>query len=328
MSAVIDVHTHMLNKSWMALLQRHGGPRYEVKPVGALADVIHMDGAPFMTPLPEMFDYDIRIKNMDKARVDIAVISLTCPNVYWGDAEVSLKAAKIMNDDLAAAQRTYPGRIRWFASLPWQYPSVAIAELARAKAAGAAGVVVLGNIAGKSLTDPDFASIWQAVDESGLPVFVHPTAPPGIGQMDAATHNLVPPVGFLFDTTMAIARCIYDGFFDRYPNIKMIVAHGGGALPYIVGRLDICHERIPSCGARTKERPSNYMRRIYVDSVVFRQDALQMCVDVCGPENVLYGSDYPHNIGDMTGCLSRVDALGGEVRHLVRGHNAERIFKL
>jgi aminocarboxymuconate-semialdehyde decarboxylase len=328
MSSVIDVHTHMLNKSWLSLLRQHGGPRYGVEPVGALPDVIHMDGAPFMTPLPEMFDYDLRIRNMNKARVDVAIISLTCPNVYWGGAEVSLEAAKIMNDDLAAAQCTYPDRIRWFASLPWQYPAAAIAELARAKAAGAAGIVVLGNIAGKSLTDPDFASIWQAIDESGLPVFVHPTAPPGVGQMDAATHNLVPPVGFLFDTSMAIARCIYDGFFDRYPNIKMIAGHGGGALPYIVGRLDICHERIPSCAARTKDRPSNYMRRIYVDSVVFRQDALQMCVDVCGPENVLYGSDYPHNIGDMIGCLGRVDALGGETRHLVRGRNAERIFKL
>jgi aminocarboxymuconate-semialdehyde decarboxylase len=70
------------------------------------------------------------------------------------------------------------------------------------------------------------------------------------------------------------------------------------------------------------------MRRIYVDSVVFRQEALQLCVDVCGPENVLYGSDYPHNIGDMIGCLSRVDALHGEIRHLVRGGNAARLFKL
>ena len=140
--------------------------------------------------------------------------------------------------------------------------------------------------------------------------------------------NLVPPIGFVFDTSLALARCIYDGFLDRYPNVKLIAGHGGGALPYLIGRLDFCHERIPTCGARTKERPSNYMRRIYVDTVLFRQDAMQMCVDVCGPENVLYGSDYPHNIGDMTGCLGRVDALGGELRHLVRGRNAAKILNL
>src|ERR687896_305217 len=132
MSLVIDVHTHMLNKEWLALLRQHGAPRYGVKPVGALPDVIHLDGAPFMTPLPEMFDYEARIRNMDKARVDLAVISLTCPNVFWGNAEVSLAAARIMNDDLAAAQRSWPDRIRWFASLPWQHEEAALAELGRA----------------------------------------------------------------------------------------------------------------------------------------------------------------------------------------------------
>jgi len=135
-------------------------------------------------------------------------------------------------------------------------------------------------------------------------------------------------VGFTFDTSLAIARCIYDGFLDRYPNLKLIASHGGGALPYLIGRLDICHERIARCRARTQERPSNYMRRVFVDTVIFTQEALEMCVKVCGPDNVLYGSDYPHNIGDMTGCLARVDDLPEGIRHLVRGGNAQRIFDL
>jgi aminocarboxymuconate-semialdehyde decarboxylase len=90
MSLVVDVHTHMFANEWLALLKQHGGPTYSVAPMGPLAQVIFSDGAPFMIPLPEMFDYDLRIKNMDRARVDLAVVSLTCPNVYWGDAEVSL----------------------------------------------------------------------------------------------------------------------------------------------------------------------------------------------------------------------------------------------
>jgi aminocarboxymuconate-semialdehyde decarboxylase len=327
MSLVIDVHTHMLSDGWLALLKEHGGPRYAVKPLNK-NDVIHLDGAPFMTPLPEMFDYDLRIRNMDKARVDLAVISLTCPNVYWGGPEISAKAARLMNDELAAAQGRHPDRIRWFAALPWQYPALAIEELRRARRAGAVGVIVLGNIGGQSLTDPAFAEIWDAIDEARLPVFVHPTAPPGVREMDTAAHNLVPPIGFMFDTSLAIARCIYDGFFDRYKNIRLIAAHGGGALPFLIGRLDICHERIPTCSARTKEPPSNYLQRICVDAVVYRQDALQMCLEVCGPENVLYGSDYPHNIGDMIGCLARVDGLPGDTRHLVRGKNAERVLRL
>lgn len=328
MSLVVDIHTHMLSREWLALLEQHGGPRYAIKRGGGGPDVIHMDGAPFMTVLPEMFDYDVRVENMNKAKVDVAIISLTCPNVFWGGREVSAQAARLMNDDMAAAQRAHPDRVRWFASLPWQYPDLALAELARARKNGAAGVVVLGNIDGKSITDPQFANIWTVIDEQRVPVFLHPTAPPGVAMMDMATYNLIPPIGFVFDTSLAIARCIYDGFFDRYPNIRLIAGHGGGALPYLVGRMDVCHERIPACAAKTSERPRNYMRRLYVDSVVFTQAALQMCVDVCGPENVLYGSDYPHNIGDMIGCLARVDALPIGTRQLVRGGNAKRIFGL
>jgi len=333
-SLVIDVHTHMLGEEWFAMLKEHGGPRYAVHDVGNVKNVIHMDGAAFMTPLKEMFDYDLRIKNMSKAKVDIAIVSLTCPNVYWGEAQISLKAAQIMNDDMAAAQRAFPDRIRYFASLPWQYPELAIAELDRAVKQGAVGVMVLANIAGWSLTAPAFADVWKAIDDRSLPVLVHPTAPPGARDMDMAKHNLIPPIGFIFDTTLAIARCIYDGFLDKYTNLKLIACHGGGALPYLIGRIDQCFDKIPSCNAHvemtcgSKERPSHYLHRIYADAVVFRQDALEMCVNTFGPENVLYGSDYPHNIGDMAGCLARVNALPGEVRHLVRGNNAERIFKL
>jgi len=325
-SPAIDVHTHMLNNEWLALLENHGAPHYTLKEVTGGLRAIHLDGAPFMTPVPAMFDYDLRVKNMSKARVDVAVVSLTCPNVFWGDVEVSLAAARIMNDDMHAAQRIYPDRIRWFCSLPWQYPEAALAELKRATAAGASGVMVLANIAGKPLTDPDFESIWRAIDAAALPVLVHPTAPPGVGEMAMHEFQLTAPIGFTFDTSLAVARCIYDGFFDRYPNLKLIAAHGGGALPYLIGRLDICWDNIPAARAKTSERPSNYARRIYADSVVFRQDALQMAVSVFGTDNVLYGSDYPHTIGDMTGCLARVDALPGDVRDKVRGGNAQRIF--
>jgi aminocarboxymuconate-semialdehyde decarboxylase len=327
-SPVIDVHTHMLTREWVSLLEQHGGPRYTLKQVVGGLKAIHLDGAPFMTPVPNMFDWEARIANMNKARVDVAVVSLTCPNVYWGGPEVSLKAARIMNDDMAKAQKSWPERIRWFASLPWQHEQLALQELQRSCDNGAVGVMVLANIGGKALTDPQFGSIWKEIDRRALPVLVHPTAPPGAAEMGLHEFQLTAPIGFTFDTSLAVARCIYDGFFDRFPSLKLIASHGGGALPYLVGRLDICWDNIPAARAKTLEPPRNYMRRIYVDSVVFRQDVLDMCVSVCGPDNVLYGSDYPHTIGDMAGCLSRVDALPDGVRHQVRGLNAQRIFKL
>ncbi|HEV8258247.1 MAG TPA: amidohydrolase family protein, partial [Casimicrobiaceae bacterium] len=203
MSTVIDVHTHCLTDAWFKLLQAHGGPRYTVRQVSGGMRAIHLDGAPFMTPVPAMFDYDLRLRTMDELGVDVGIVSLTCPNCYWGGVDVSLRAARLMNDDMAAASIAHPDRIRWLASLPWQYPDPARGELERAIAAGASGVMVLANVDGKSLTDAAFESIWQAIDARSLPVLVHPTAPPGVADMDMVRFQLTASLGFTFDTSLA-----------------------------------------------------------------------------------------------------------------------------
>ena len=110
--------------------------------------------------------------------------------------------------------------------------------------------------------------------------------------------------GFTRDTTLAFARMIFSGFLDKYPNVKLIAAHGGATLPYLAGRLDRCHEMIPACASVIKERPSEYLKRIWYDTVVYDQRALEMCIAVAGSaDRVLYGSDYPHTIGDPIGGL-------------------------
>ncbi|UCE31848.1 MAG: amidohydrolase family protein [Burkholderiales bacterium] len=324
---VIDVHTHMLNDAWVAALRERGGPAYSVRELAG-QQAVHMHGAPFMTLQPGMFDYALRIENMDRAGVDIAIISLTCPNVFWGGEDSSTRLAQLMNDDMAQRQQQWPDRIRWFATLPWQYPQRALAELERACAAGAVGVFVTANVSGTSLTDPSLAPGWDAIDDRGLPVLVHPSAPPGVREMDVFSYNLVASVGFTFDTTLAVSRMIFDGFFDRYRRLKIIAAHGGGYLPYLAGRLDICFRNMAPCRERIDRPPSSYLRQIYFDAVLFTQEALELCVGVAGPDQVLYGSDYPHNIGDMAGCLARVDALPADTRDKVRGGNARRIFGL
>lgn len=326
---VIDVHTHILSREYVDLLGEHGGPHYEVKVDRSGGPAVHRDGAPFMTLTSGMFDVDERLRAMDAAGVDMAVLSLTCPNVYWGGREISLRAARVMNDTIAAVQRAHPGRIAGLANLPWQYPDDALSELARAcDEQGHVGVMVLANIDGVSLTDQRFAPIWEAIDARGLPVLLHPTAPPGIASMDMVSYNLIASVGFMLDTSLAVTRMIYDGFFDRYPNLKLIVSHAGATLPYIAGRLDRCHEMMPACRVTITEPPSAYLRRLYYDAVCYSTDALALCLQVGGPDKLLYGSDYPHNIGDMTGCLERVRALPAAVVADVEHRNAERIFGL
>lgn len=325
---VIDVHTHMLNNAYLALLKKHGGG-YKLKKVVGGQTGVFKDGAPFMTLMPGMFDYELRVRAMDEARVDIAIVTLTSPNVFWGSPRQSLEAARSMNDDMAAQQRKFPDRIRFMCSLPWQHAKLAVAELKRAcDELGAVGVMQLANVDGVSLTDRRFAPVWKEIDRRGLPVLIHPTAPPGTRQLDVMKYNLIASVGFMFDTSLAVSRMIFDGFLDRYPNLKIIAAHGGGALPYIAGRLDICFDNMPACREKISERPSGYLKRIYYDSVVFQQESLELALKVGGEDKLLYGSDYPHNIGDMKGCLARVDALPPAQRDAVRGGNALKIFRI
>lgn len=325
---VIDVHTHMLDRRWLALLRERGGPRYSVGPITPELEGIYADGALFMTPMPGHFDYDLRVRDMSDARVDLAIVSLTCPNVYWGDADASEEAARVMNDSMAAGQAAHPDRIRWLASLPWEHPPRAVAELERACANGAAGVMVLANVAGRHLTDPLFEPIWQAIDARALPVLVHPTEPPGNAAMDMRRHSLASTVGFMFDTTLAITRMVFAGFLDRYPKLKIIAAHAGATVPFLAGRMDRSWEMtIPGHDTITTP-PSEYLRRIWYDAVTYQQESLELCVKVGGADKVMYGSDYPHDIGDMKGCLTRVDALPADVRDAVRGANARRIFDL
>lgn len=326
---VIDVHTHMLTLRFLDMLRKHGGGKYTVKKTRAGQDTVHLHDTPFMTLFPGMWDYDLRIKEMDKAGVDMAIVSLTSPNVYWGTREVSLQAAQEVNDSMAEQQRARPDRIRWFASLPWQHAEDAKKELARCAQAGAVGVMVMANIDGRDLTDPTFAPVWAEIDRLGWPVLVHPTAPQGVSEMHMDEFGLVPPIGFMFDTTLAFARMILSGFIDRYPKVKLIAAHGGATLPYLASRLDRCHEMIPACADVIKDKPSTYLTRIYYDTVVYDRRALELCIAVAGSsDNVLYGSDYPHNIGDMAGCLARVRALPGDQATRIAGKNAERIFGL
>ena len=323
----IDVHTHMLDRKWLQMLKEKGGPRYSVEPLTGNVEGIYRNGAHFMTPMPGHFDYDLRVKDMDEAGVDLAVVSLTCPNVFWGDEQTSTEAARIVNDSMADGQRRHPDRVRWLLSLPWEYPENALDELERACDAGAVGVMVLANVAGRHLTEETFAPVWKAIDDKALPVLVHPADPPGTDEMLLAEHSLTATVGFMFDTTLAITRMVFSGFLDRYPNLKLIAAHAGGTVPYLAGRMDRAWEMTPGAHDTIKDPPSSYLKRIWYDAVCYRPEALALCIEVGGTDKVMYGSDYPHDIGDMKGCRARVDALPDDQRTAVAHQNAERIFK-
>src|SRR6516165_7915620 len=322
---VIDVHTHNFTRGWLDLLRRHGGLYHlKMRPDGR-AEIFRGD-TPVAVRQPGHFDYDLRIRVMDESGIDLSIVSLTCPNVYWGGEDVSCRAARDSNDTMRDAQTAYPDRIRWFASLPWEYPQAAIEELKRACHNGAVGVMVLANIAGRSLNDPFFAPIWAEIDARALPVLVHPTDPPGTDLMDMGKYDLSWSVGFMFDTTLAITRMIFDGFFDRYPNMKIIASHGGGTLPYLVGRFEKGDEvEIPS-RRQMKRKPTEYLRHIYYDCITYNLGALQYLISVVGAERVMFGTDWPHQVHDTKGAFANTAALPEDQTKAVRAGNAQRIF--
>ena len=324
---IIDVHTHMLTRHWLDLLRTRGDPySVQVRPDGR--DEIYRGPTPVMFPQPGHFDYDERMRTMDAAGIDVSIVSLTCPNVYWGGEEVSCEAARESNTSMAEAQRTYGDRIRWFTSLPWEYADRAVEELGRSCDEGAVGVMVIANIAGRSLTEAAFEPIWAEIDRRALPVLVHPGEPPGTDFMDMGMYDLSWLVGFMFDTTLAMERMIFDGFFDRYPNLKIIASHGGGALPYLVGRMTKGDDVELAERRRMTAKPIDYLRRIWYDCITYDLGALQYLVSVVGAERVLFGTDWPHQVHDITGSLANTGALPPDQRDAIRGENALRLFAI
>lgn len=321
---VIDVHTHMYTRRWLDALKASGDADTVVVPGNP--ESIAYRGTNYAVLASNMFDWAERIAKMDAAGVDIALISLTAPNVYWGSAQQSIEAARIANDEYAEAQARWPSRIRWFASLPWDDADAAIKELHRAMSAGAVGVCMLTNIKGQELIGRKFAPVWAEIDRIDAPVFIHPTTP-FVDGFGLGAYGLANTIGFTTDTTTCFAKFLLSGFFDRYPRVRPIACHGGGSLPFLMGRLDRMWEISTSRRDITKP-PSTHLRRILFDSIVYDQRTMEYLVATVGADRVIYGSDYPFRLGDMAGVLSRVDALPPAERDAVRGLNAIREFKL
>jgi len=324
---IIDVHTHMFTRRWLELLRSRGAPyNVQLRPDGR--EEVFRGDTPVVFPQPGHFDYDLRLRAMDDAGIDVSIVSLTCPNVYWGGEDVSSEAARESNATMAGAQRVHPDRIRWLASLPWEYPSRAVDELARSCDEGAVGVMVIANVAGRSLTEPAFEPIWADIDRRALPVLVHPGEPPGTDLMDLRRYDLSWSVGFMFDTTLAITRLIFDRFLDRFADLKLIAAHGGGALPYLVGRFEKGDAVELPERRRMTASPTDYLRRIWYDCLTYDPRALAYLISIVGPERIMFGTDWPHQVHDVAGSLANTAALPPDQRDAIRGTNSIALFGL
>ncbi len=275
-------------------------------------------------------DLDLRLADMDGMGVDVQVISPAPGQCYHAIApDPAIEAARMVNDGLATFVARRPDRLAGLGTVPMQSGSAAAEELERCMhTLGLKGVEILTHVGDKELSDPAHAAFWAKAEQLGAVVFIHPAGFTDTRRFGRFYFNNV--IGNPLDTTMALHYLIFDGVLERHPELKLIAAHGGGYLPAYSGRID------HAWGARSDARgtlphpPSTYLKRIYVDTIVFTPHQLEALVKLFGPEQVLMGTDYPYDMGeyDPIGHLVGTPSLGSEATAAIAGGNARCLFQL
>jgi aminocarboxymuconate-semialdehyde decarboxylase len=303
----IDVHTHYYPPAYFARIERSGGD-FSFGTSATGQRIIRYRGARFFGVTAPMTDVAKRLEDMDRVGIDTEVLSLSTPNVYFVEGKAQTDVARMINDAYADLARSHPGRFLGFASIPMDDPDAALRELERAMdELHLQGVVVLSNIRGRALADPVYRPFFEEADRRKLCVFVHPMIP--VAAESFTEYVLGPIVGFPFDTTLAIAKLCYAGVFRQLPNIRWIVGHAGGAVPYLMERMDSGWRDFAECRVNIDEPPSTYLRRLYYDTVTFSPLNLRLLRDAVGTDHMVMGSDYPHLLGSIEKAVSSIDAM-------------------
>ena len=302
-----DLHTHYYPDAFFRLIEQVGGAfSFGTDPTGRT--IIRYRGSRFFGITPPMTDPALRIEDMDRVGIDIEVLSLSTPNVYFAPPERQAEVARLVNDAYAELASRHPRRFKGFASIPMDDPDAALRELERTQGElRMNGVIVLSNINGRALTDARYRPFFVECDRRRVCVFIHPMIPASAEPF--AEYVLGPIVGFPFDTTLAVARLCYAGVFRELPNIRWILGHLGGAVPYLMERMDNGWRDFAECRANIDELPSVYLKRLYYDTVSFSAPSLRLARELVGADHLVMGSDYPHLLGSIERAVSSVDAL-------------------
>lgn len=270
--------------------------------------IITYRGARFFGVTPPMTDVAKRLEDMDRVGIDVEVVSLSTPNVFFAGAQRQGEIARLVNDAYAELVAAHPTRFKAFASIPMDAPDEALEELRRAiDQLKMNGVILLSNIGGKPLTSPEYRPFFAEANRMKLCILLHPMLPANAEPF--REYVLGPIVGFMFDTTLAVARMCFDGHFKDYPDIRWIVAHLGGAVPYLMERMDNGWRDFVECRANIDQLPSTYLKRLYYDTVNFNPHMLMMARNMMGADRMVLGSDYPHLLGSIDRAVSSIESL-------------------
>jgi aminocarboxymuconate-semialdehyde decarboxylase len=315
-TGLIDVHSHHYPDSYLDACRRpDSGFTYYTRRDGRL--IVLQDGGVGLAvpqPLPPL---EHRIEMMDAAGVDVQVLSVSAPNVFRFPESLRIPLTRDLNDEFSELAGTAGGRLRVFVSVPLPAIDAALEELDRALALPhAVGVVVCSNIDRINLDDERFAPVWEELSRRGTTVFCHPTVACCTDGLREYAMSLA--MGFMADTMYALGRLAYSGTIDRFPGIKWIFTHLGGAVPFVLPRYDNYYKQFPECSERIDRPPSEIMRDVYYDTVTMHVPALRCAIDTLGVDRLVFGSDYPHVPGGIDRFVTVLNSVGLTEQELTR----------
>ena len=327
MPPILDVHNHYYPPAYLKALEA-GESAVEISYDEQGNPRLHYPGD-YNIAVPGQRDLAVRVQMLDATGIDLQVYSMTTPGVHVESPATAVRLAQMVNDDFAAGIARYPGRFSALATLPLNDPAASVRELERAcRQLHLPGAMLFSNVNGVALADPRFWPLYELADELGAILHIHPTDPVGVEAM--RDFWLMPLVGFLFDTTLAAAKLVFSGVPERFPRIRWVLSHLGGAIPYLAERLDRGYRVFPDCRAHIPQPPSEYLRQFYFDTVNFDPEALMLAIGFAGAEHLLAGSDYAHQIGSPALMLESLRALPlpEADRNLILGGNPRRLYRL
>lgn len=327
----LDIHAHHVSDELVEAVRNapdQYGARVERNERGE-ERLLFGDGRVTRPVFPGLRQMDLRLAAMADGGVDVQVVSTWMDLVgYWIDMPRGARFARLQNDTIARTCRVQPDRLMPMATVPLQHVPAAVDELDYcSKQLGMRAVELGTNINGQNLDEPAFDPFWRKAQELDLLVFLHPVDQIGGGRMDR--YWLFNTVGNPTETTLAATSLIYGGVLDRFPALKICLAHAGGFLPYQIGRYDRAYEMHEVCRG-CAQPPSAYLNRFYYDTISFNTRALEYLADTVTPERILLGTDYPFAFSDpeSPSRVAEMRNLTDEQREGIYGGNGRRALGL
>jgi aminocarboxymuconate-semialdehyde decarboxylase len=306
----IDIHSHVIPDRIVAAIAADPTRfRARVEGEGAARKIIHDQG--YVYPLFEEFRrVEAKVEAMDRKGIDISVISPAPPMFYyWADADLALDVAGLVNDGVADMVGANPKRLRGMATVPMQHPDAAVAELERVvRAYGFKAVEIGTSIEGAQLAEERFRPLLRRAAELNVFVFAHPYYVGAKSGLE--NYYLTNLIGNPLDTTVMLANLMFSGRLDELPDLKIVLAHGGGFIPYQIGRLVHGHSVRSETNGVSKSSPKDLLKRIYFDSLVFEPKALRYLIDLVGADHICIGTDAPFDMADND-PKATIDAVPG-----------------